>query len=80
MEKGGTKRGREASMCGCLSQGPNWGPGLQPRQVLRLGIELATLWSEGWQSTEPYQPEQNKVFKCLKQITYVYIIYKNIKK
>ena len=25
--KGGRKRGRETSMCGCLSHVPNWGPG-----------------------------------------------------
>ena len=31
--KGGRKRGREASMCGCLSHTPHWGPGLQPRYV-----------------------------------------------
>ena len=26
--KGGTKRGRETSMCGCLSRAPSWGPAL----------------------------------------------------
>ena len=31
--KGGRKRGRETSMCGCLSHAPYWGPGLQPRHV-----------------------------------------------
>ena len=27
------KRGREISMCGCLSSAPHWGPGPQPRHV-----------------------------------------------
>ena len=31
--EGGRKRGRETSMCGCLSHTPHWGPGLQPRHV-----------------------------------------------
>ena len=31
-------------MCGCLLCAPYWGPGLQPRHVLWLGIEPATLW------------------------------------
>ena len=34
-------------MCGCLSSAPYWGPGLQPRHVPWLGIELATLWFAG---------------------------------
>ena len=40
--KGGRKRGRETSVCGCLSHAPYWGPGLQPRHAPWLGIELAT--------------------------------------
>ena len=31
--KGGRKKGRETSMCGCLLSAPIWGSGLQPRQV-----------------------------------------------
>ena len=42
MEKGGRKRGRETSTCSCVSHTPYWGPGLQPRQVLWLGIEPVT--------------------------------------
>ena len=42
--KGGRKRGRETSMCGCLSCAPYWEPGPQPRHLLWLGIEPATLW------------------------------------
>ena len=34
-------------MCGCLLSAPYWGPGLQPRHVLWLGIEPATLWYTG---------------------------------
>ena len=45
--KGGRKRGRETSMCGCLSHAPYWGPGPQPRHVPWLGIEPATLWFTG---------------------------------
>ena len=41
----GRERGRETSMCGCLSCAPYWGPGLQPRHVPWPGIELATPWS-----------------------------------
>ena len=42
--KGRRKRGRETSMCGCLSCTPFWGSGPQTRHVSWLGIELATLW------------------------------------
>ena len=37
-------------MCGCLSCVPHWGPGLQPRHVLWLGIEPVTLWFTGLHS------------------------------
>ena len=37
-------------MCGCLSHGPHWGPGPQPRYVPQPGTEPATLWLAGWQS------------------------------
>ena len=43
----GTKRGRETSMCSCLSHAPYWGPGPKLRHVPCLGIELATLWFIG---------------------------------
>ena len=48
--KGGRKRGRATSMCGCLSHAPYWGPCLQPRHVPWLGIETATLWFSGQHS------------------------------
>ena len=38
------ERGREISMCGCLSCALHWGPDLQPRLVPCLGIELVTPW------------------------------------
>ena len=31
--KGERKRGRETSVCGCLSCAPHWEPGLQPRHL-----------------------------------------------
>ena len=50
-------------MSGCLSHGPHWEPGLQPRHVTRLGIELATLWfAAQTQSTELHQPGLNNYF------------------
>ena len=45
--KGWKKRGRETSMCGCLSRAPYWGPGLKPRHVPCLGIKPVTLWLAG---------------------------------
>ena len=61
--KGGRKRGRETSMCGCLSGGAHWGPGPQPRHVPWLGIELATLWFPACvQLTEVHQPGLDFLF------------------
>ena len=48
--KGERKRGRETSMCGCLSHTSHRGPGLQPRHVPWLGIEPAILWFTGQHS------------------------------
>ena len=45
--KGGRKRGREPSICGCLLCVPYWGPGLQPRHVPWLGMELVTFCFAG---------------------------------
>ena len=53
-ERGGEgERNGEKHQCvrdtliSCLSYHPNWGPGLQPRHVPWLGIELATFWFIG---------------------------------
>ena len=76
--KGGRKRGRETSICGCLSRGPHWGPGLQPRHVPWLGIELVTLWfTARAQSTELYQPGRLELlmFFLLKNFTSIYVIF-----
>ena len=44
-------------MCDCLSCGPHWGPGPQPRHVPWLVIEPATFWFTARnQSTELHQP------------------------
>ena len=45
--KRGRKRGKETSMCGCLSCAPHLGSGPQPRHVSWLGIERLTLWFIG---------------------------------
>ena len=57
----GREKGRETSMCGCLSHAPYWGPGL----AWNLGM-FPDWESKGGligsqasiQSTEPHQPEQ----------------------
>ena len=45
-EEGG-ETGRQTPTCGCLLRTPYWGPGLQPRHVPWLGIELETFWFTG---------------------------------
>ena len=49
--RGGRKRGRETSVCGCLSHTLYWGPGLQPRHVPWLEIERETPCFAGPHST-----------------------------
>ena len=58
LERGdGEEKERETSICGCLSQAPYWGPGLQLMHVPWLGIKPATLWFTGCaQSPGPHQP------------------------
>ena len=58
--KGGEKRGRETSTCGCLSRGPHWGPGLQPRHVPWLGIKPMTLWFAGCHSIHWATPARTR--------------------
>ena len=45
--KEGRQRGRETSMCGCLSCAPNWGPAPQPMHAPSLGIKPATFQFAG---------------------------------
>ena len=47
-------------MCACLSCAPKWGPGLQPRHVPWLRIELVTLWFTGWHSIHWATPARAK--------------------
>ena len=54
--KGGRRRQRETSVCGCFSHAPYWGPGPQHQHVPRLGIEPATLWFAGWCSIHRATP------------------------
>ena len=49
-KKGSRKRGRETSVCGCVSCAPHWGPDLQPEHVPWLEIELMTLRFAGLHS------------------------------
>ena len=64
--KGGRKRGRKTSMCGCLLHALNWGPDLQPRHVPPLGIEPATLWFAGQHSIHWATPAR---------ATFIYLFY-----
>ena len=55
LERGeGKEKEREKHQCprntsiGCLSHGPNWGPGPQLRHVPSLGIKLAPFLFTGW--------------------------------
>ena len=51
LEKGDVReKRREIALCGCLSHAPTWGPGLQPRHVSWVGLELVTPWFAGWHS------------------------------
>ena len=61
--KGGWKRERETSMCGCLPHTPYWGPGPQPRHVPWLGIELETLWLAGQHSIHWATPARANILK-----------------
>ena len=54
--EGKEKRGRETSVCGCLSHAPYWGPGAEARHVpWELNWRPFGLQA-GAQSTEPHQP------------------------
>ena len=50
-------------MCGCLSGGPHWGRGLQPRHVPCLGIKQRPFGLQARaQSTELHQPGLNNTY------------------
>ena len=52
-------------MCGCLSSGPHWGPGPQPRHVPWPGMEPMTLrFTACTQSTELHQPGLDLLLSC----------------
>ena len=75
MGKGGRKRWRETSMCGCLSHTPFRWPGLQPRHVPWRGIELVTIWFTGrCQSTESQQPG-HKCYFFLKPLKHTCLVW-----
>ena len=58
------KRERETPVCGCVSLGPHWRPGLQPRHLPWLGGEPETLWfTDHAHSTELHQPGLWMFFK-----------------
>ena len=58
------ERGRETSVCCCLSHTPCWGPVQPPRRVPWLGIEPATVWFTGWRSV--HWIHQPGLIICLK--------------
>ena len=49
---------------------PYWGPGLQPRYVPWLGIELVTLWFEGQHSIHWVTPARARlIFSCISLVS-----------
>ena len=72
--KGGRKRGRETSMCGCLSHAPYRGPGPQPRHVPWLGIELTTLWLAGWHTIHWATPARARSFSLTQIWSFLRVI------
>ena len=49
-----------------------WGPGLQPRHVPCLGIELATLWFAGWCSIHWTTPARAHLFFIPNEMLFVF--------
>ena len=61
-DKGGRKKGRETSMCGCLSSAPYWGPDCNPGMFPDWESNQPPFGSlASSQSTDPHQPGQ----KCI---------------
>ena len=71
--KGGRKRGRETSLCGCLLHTPYWGLGPQPRHVPWLGIESATLCFPGQHSIHRATPARATVCHLYKHSLFLYL-------
>ena len=59
---GGRKRGRETSMCGCLSHVAHWECSLQSRHVPWVRIELVILWFAAPCSMHWATPARARVF------------------
>ena len=57
-------------MCGCLSHGPNRGPGPQPRHVPWLGIELVKFWFASQHSIHWATPARAEHACSLKQVSW----------
>ena len=70
--KEGRKRGREISMCGCLSHALYWGLGPQTRHVPWLGIERVTLRLAGWCSIHWATPARGFFFFFFLRVDYVF--------
>ena len=56
--KGGRKKRRETSMCGCLSSSPTGTWSVTHTCETQLGTELATLWFTVWHSTKELPARQ----------------------
>ena len=65
---------RETSI-DCFSHIPNWGPGLQPRQMPWPGIKLVTPWFAGQQTHWARQPECSLKNKKKREINISYMFY-----
>ena len=71
--KGERKRGKETSMCGCLSRAPYWGPGPLPRHVPWLGIEPVTLCFAGGHSIHWATPARARASFFKQWYIYIFI-------
>ena len=56
--------------CDCLLRAPHWGPGLLPRHVPWLGIELAKLWFTGQRSIHWATSTRAPVLGFLKSVSH----------
>ena len=65
--KGGRKRWRETSMCGCLLF-PTGDPACSPGMCLRLGIKPATIWFTGWYAIHCATPARARLDSLRSQV------------